>query len=70
MMSSTKRTALIADGKKKKELLAWLIRNRGMFRAHRLWATGTIGGIAESCPDLPITRLESGPLGGDQQVGQ
>ena len=36
----------------------------------RLVATGTTGGrVQEACPDLEVTRLKSGPLGGDQQIG-
>lgn len=36
----------------------------------RLVATGTTGGrIQEACPSLQVTRLKSGPLGGDQQIG-
>ena len=35
-----------------------------------LFATGTTGGrVMERCPSLAITRLKSGPLGGDQQIG-
>lgn len=37
---------------------------------HQLWATGTTGEkVKEACPDLDITALKSGPLGGDQQIG-
>ena len=36
----------------------------------RIVATGTTGGrVQEACPDLQVTRLKSGPLGGDQQIG-
>lgn len=36
----------------------------------RLVATGTTGGrIQQACPGLDVTRLKSGPLGGDQQIG-
>ena len=35
-----------------------------------LFATGTTGArVVERCPDLEVTRLKSGPLGGDQQIG-
>src|SRR5262249_7631546 len=32
-------------------------------------ATGTTGGILERELEFPIKRLQSGPLGGDQQIG-
>ena len=32
--------------------------------------TGTTGGrVLEAAPSLDVTRLKSGPLGGDQQIG-
>jgi methylglyoxal synthase len=41
-----------------------------VLRGFELVATGTTGGrIAAACPDLTVTRLKSGPLGGDQQIG-
>ncbi len=40
------------------------------FASHDLVSTGTTGGrVLEACPGLDITRLKSGPLGGDQQIG-
>src|SRR5687767_14297180 len=39
-------------------------------RGAELYATGTTGArVMERCPDLAVTRLKSGPLGGDQQIG-
>jgi methylglyoxal synthase len=39
-------------------------------RPFALFATGTTGGrVMERCPSLTVTRLKSGPLGGDQQIG-
>lgn len=65
-----KRIALIAHDEKKLELLEWVQHNQAVLRPHRLWATGTTGRvIVEHCPELTVTRLKSGPLGGDQQVG-
>ena len=38
--------------------------------ACEIWTTGTTGArIQERCPQLAMTRLKSGPLGGDQQIG-
>ncbi|WP_246718086.1 methylglyoxal synthase, partial [Rhizobium sp. BK060] len=43
--------------------------HRGVHR-WRIVATGTTGGrVLEAAPDLDVTRLKSGPLGGDQQIG-
>lgn len=45
-------------------------RHKDKLSAFDLVATGTTGGrIQDACPDLNITRLKSGPLGGDQQIG-
>jgi methylglyoxal synthase len=67
---TAKRIALIAHDQKKPVLLEWVRRNLDTLRPHRFWATGTTGGvIAEACPKLDITRLLSGPLGGDAQIG-
>ena len=46
-------------------------RERGAFcRITDIVATGTTGGrVLEACPGLRVTRLKSGPLGGDQQIG-
>lgn len=68
-MPERKRIALIAHDNKKQELLEWVTFNRDLLAQHELYATGTTGKlIAETC-GLKITALQSGPLGGDQQIG-
>jgi methylglyoxal synthase len=69
LMTPQKRIALIAHDNKKDELLAWARFNRGTLSQHKLYATGTTEGILERELHLPIVKLESGPLGGDQQIG-
>jgi methylglyoxal synthase len=65
-----KRIALVAHDQKKPVLLEWVRRNLDALRPHRFWATGTTGGvIGAAFPELDITRLLSGPLGGDAQIG-
>ena len=65
-----KRIALVAHDQKKPVLVEWVRRNLDALRPHRFWATGTTGGIiAAACPELDLTRLLSGPLGGDAQLG-
>ena len=62
--------ALIAHDQMKPALADWAADHEAALRPHRLICTGTTGGvIAERCPSLSITRVASGPLGGDQQIG-
>jgi methylglyoxal synthase len=61
--------ALVAHDNKKVELLRWAEFNRGTLSRHRLLATGTTGTMIEYELGLPVTRLLSGPVGGDQQIG-
>ncbi|HTN52581.1 MAG TPA: methylglyoxal synthase [Anaeromyxobacter sp.] len=68
-MRAVKNVVLIAHDSRKQDLLEWVKFNRPVLREHRLFATGTTGGLVEAQTDLPVTRFKSGPLGGDQQVG-
>lgn len=69
-MEASKRIAVVAHDAKKDELIDWVRTNAQALKAHRLWATGTTGGkVKEACPELDVTALKSGPLGGDQQIG-
>ncbi|MEG3613594.1 methylglyoxal synthase [Isoptericola sp. MSP01] len=61
--------ALVAHDNKKVELLRWAEFNRGTLSGHALWATGTTGTMLEFELGLPVHRLLSGPVGGDQQIG-
>lgn len=68
-MKIKKRIALVAHDERKKDLLEWVEFNVEKLSNHELWATGTTGGlIAEKCA-IKVSRLKSGPLGGDQQLG-
>lgn len=68
-MRPRKRIALVAHDNKKRDLFEWAKFNRELLAQHDLYATGTTGTIIEEELDLPTVRLESGPLGGDQQIG-
>ncbi|WP_106753908.1 methylglyoxal synthase [Pannonibacter carbonis] len=62
--------ALVAHDAKKDMIVAFAERNRDKLSAFRLVATGTTGGrVKAACPELDVTALKSGPLGGDQQIG-
>ncbi|MBT3188897.1 MAG: methylglyoxal synthase [Anaerolineae bacterium] len=64
-----KHIALVAHDNKKKDLLEWCLFNKSTLAKHHLYATGTTGSLLEEKLDLPFTKLKSGPLGGDQQIG-
>lgn len=68
-LSSRKRVALVAHDNKKSELIEWALFNKTTLARHRLYATGTTGVLLENALDQSITKLLSGPLGGDQQIG-
>ncbi|MFA4926194.1 MAG: methylglyoxal synthase [Candidatus Aminicenantales bacterium] len=68
-MSDRKKIALVAHDNKKPDLLDWARYNLGSLKQHELWATGTTGLLLTKELGLKINTLESGPLGGDQQVG-
>jgi methylglyoxal synthase len=68
-MPEKKHIALVAHDNMKDDLLEWAQYNRGTLSRHHLYATGTTGGILETELDLPIKKLLSGPIGGDQQIG-
>ncbi len=68
-MGKTKRIALVAHDNRKPDLLDWARFNRGLLAKHELWATGTTGLLLQKELGLEVNVLQSGPLGGDQQVG-
>lgn len=63
------KIALIAHDKKKSEITALAIRFKSVLSEHNLYATGTTGTLIMGETGLNITRMKSGPLGGDQQIG-
>ncbi len=68
-MGRKKKIALVAHDHKKKDLLEWAKYNRDLLAHHTLFATGTTGALIEENLKMPVSSLQSGPLGGDQQVG-
>jgi len=69
VMQPNKKIALVAHDNKKRDLLEWARFNRDLLAHHKVYATGTTGRVLERELDFPIHRLESGALGGDQQIG-
>lgn len=69
LLHRRKRIALVAHDTKKADLLEWAEYNRHELARHDLLATGTTGSLLQDRLGLPVTLLNSGPLGGDQQIG-
>ncbi|MEW4103840.1 methylglyoxal synthase [Bacillus altitudinis] len=61
--------ALIAHDKKKSDMIQFAIAYRDILADHTLYATGTTGLRVKEATGLPVHRFQSGPLGGDQQIG-
>jgi methylglyoxal synthase len=68
-MEHDKKIALVAHDNKKLDLVQWAKFNRDLLAHHKVYATGTTGEILEQELGFPIAKLQSGPLGGDQQIG-
>ena len=61
--------ALVAHDNKKVELVEWVKQHRDILSNYELCATGTTGTLVEKELGRPVRKFESGPLGGDQQIG-
>ena len=69
IIGSVKNIALVAHDHKKKDLIEWATYNKRILICHNLVATGTTGSMLEDALEIPIRKVLSGPLGGDQQLG-
>ena len=69
LIKREKKIALIAHDNKKEDMIQWARYNIGTLQQHQLYATGTTGKLLKKELSLEITVLESGPLGGDLQIG-
>ncbi len=65
----SKKIALVAHDDKKRDLLEWAKFNKLLLAQHDLYATGTTGKLLEQELGIEVNKLQSGPLGGDQQIG-
>lgn len=68
-LPAVKNIALVAHDNRKKDIVGWCKANATDLKNHTLYATGTTGLVVERETGLPVNKLISGPLGGDQQVG-
>lgn len=64
-----KKIALIAHDGKKPELIQWCEENKEILKKHFLCGTGTTARMITDKTLLPVRGYNSGPLGGDQQIG-
>jgi methylglyoxal synthase len=63
------KIALIAHDKKKADMIQFVIAYKAILEKHELYATGTTGLRIQETTGLPVHRFQSGPLGGDQEIG-
>ena len=64
-----KNIALIAHDNKKRELIEWCKAHKDILSTHFLCGTGTTAKMIAAETGLPVKGFNSGPLGGDQQIG-
>jgi len=69
MTSDRPAVALIAHDQKKDDLIDFVRRYAQTLRQFPLVATGTTGQRIIDIVGLSVQRVQSGPLGGDQQIG-
>ena len=68
-LPAQKSIALIAHDNKKAELIEWCLENKSVLEYHFLCGTGTTARMVADKTGLPVRGYNSGPLGGDQQIG-
>ena len=64
-----KNIALIAHDGKKQEMLEWCEANKEILQKHKLSGTGTTARMIADYTGMQVKGYNSGPLGGDQQIG-
>ena len=67
-MTQRKTVALIAHDNKKDEMIAFAQEHRDVLERYDLIGTGTTGGLISEKVGLNVTRMLSGPIGGDAQI--
>lgn len=64
-----KHIALVAHDHKKHDLIEWVKFNKHILQNHSIYATGTTGKLVEEILEMSVIKFQSGPLGGDSQIG-
>ena len=65
--------ALVAHDRRKADMVEWAVHNATMLAKHRIISTGTRGGLIQEAfqeigIEADITRMNSGPMGGDAEI--
>lgn len=68
-IGAEKNIALIAHDNQKHAMVEWAKQNREELQRHTLYGTGTTARLIQERTDIPVTACNSGPLGGDLQIG-
>lgn len=63
------KIALIAHDKKKDDMVRFATAYEEILKEHELYGTGTTGTRIMEATRLKVNRFQSGPLGGDQEIG-
>lgn len=69
IIPKTKHIAIIAHDNRKEALIDWAMENKAALSSHFLCGTGTTARLICEKTGLPVKPFNSGPLGGDQQIG-
>jgi len=72
-MNKTLTIALVAHDRRKADMVDWALYNADMLSKHKLICTGTTGGLIEEAMkergiEVDMTRMNSGPMGGDAEI--
>ena len=72
-MNKTLTIALVAHDRRKADMVDWALYNADMLSKHKLICTGTTGGLIKEAMskrgiEVDITRMNSGPMGGDAEI--
>lgn len=68
-MAKQKRIALIAHDNLKQRMIDWCTKNKKILEGHFLCGTGTTSKLIAQSTGLPVYAYQSGPVGGDMQIG-
>lgn len=68
-LEKRKNIALIAHDNEKHALIEWCIKHKDVLEKHDLCGTGTTARMITEQTGLSVKGYNSGPLGGDQQIG-